>query len=97
MLIAFVLLSTTAGYAIQAKGVVIGDNVTVRGGAGFNEQATGMVSIGTNIAIHQESNGWYEVTSDETTAQGWIYRDLVSVTEPGTVSRIQKGRVSLPC
>ena len=94
MLIAFVLLSTTAGYAIQTKGVVIGDNVTVRNGAGFNEQATGMVSIGTNIVIHQEINGWYEVTSDETIAQGWIFSDLVTVIEPGTVSRVQKGIVT---
>ena len=88
------MLITSTIHATPANGQIVGDNAVVRNGAGFDGNVITTLSIGSAVRVVETENDWYRIKDDALGINGWIFRDLVTISDAAASSQVQKGRIT---
>ncbi len=76
--ILFILAINTKVFA-QTQGVITGDTVKLRAGAGLEYKLVTLLSVNDKVSVLEKSGDWYKVTYKEQT--GYVFKDYIKVNE----------------
>ena len=90
----FTLMASSMVFAADLKGIIVGDQATVRSGNGFDQSSLGALSIGSSVSVLNVKDDWYQVAVDNSNMSGWIFKDLVALQHENGLPTVKKARVN---